>query len=133
MGRECTIRPMLGSAAWSRAFVAASVLWALILPLAPFAVQAPASRLWYALAFSAYAIGSGICHQLPARSFHLWSMQMPVCARCTGIYVGAAVAATIAMLRQSVRPKLDATSSCSRYARALLPERARTRARREWG
>src|SRR5262249_31790615 len=35
--------------------------------------------------------GSVICHQRPERSFFLWSHQMPVCARCTGIYLGAAL------------------------------------------
>src|SRR5207244_1317844 len=109
----------VGSAAWCRAFVAGSFLWALVLLLAPFAAaQTSASRLWYVFAFSAYAIGSGICHQLPARSFHMWSMQMPVCARCSGIYVGAALAATIAMFRQTIRQEPDATSSSPRCARA---------------
>jgi uncharacterized membrane protein len=37
-----------------------------------------------------------ICHQRPERSFHLGSVQMPVCARCTGLYVGAALALPLA-------------------------------------
>src|SRR5262249_40907500 len=32
-------------------------------------------------------------HQIAVRSFHLWGAQLPVCARCTGLYVGAASAA----------------------------------------
>jgi len=40
-----------------------------------------------------YGVGSIVCHQLPERSFHLWSAQLPVCARCTGLYLGAALAA----------------------------------------
>jgi uncharacterized membrane protein len=39
-----------------------------------------------AIAF-AYAIGSVVCHQLPDRSFFLDGRQLPVCARCTGLYV----------------------------------------------
>jgi uncharacterized membrane protein len=30
---------------------------------------------------------------MPARSFHVWMTSLPVCARCTGIYAGAALAA----------------------------------------
>ncbi|MDQ1523864.1 MAG: putative rane protein [Pyrinomonadaceae bacterium] len=32
--------------------------------------------------------GSWWCHQLPARSPHLWGAQLPLCWRCTGILVG---------------------------------------------
>lgn len=37
-----------------------------------------------------FAIGSVICHQLPDRSFFVDGQQLPVCARCTGLYLGAA-------------------------------------------
>ncbi|HEX8456296.1 MAG TPA: DUF2085 domain-containing protein [Pyrinomonadaceae bacterium] len=33
--------------------------------------------------------GSWWCHQLPARSPHLWGAQLPLCWRCTGILAGA--------------------------------------------
>jgi uncharacterized membrane protein len=36
-----------------------------------------------------YAAGSVLCHQLPERSFFLDGHQLPVCARCTGLYLGA--------------------------------------------
>jgi len=35
------------------------------------------------------AIGYAICHRIDLRSFHLGVRQMPLCARCTGIYLGA--------------------------------------------
>lgn len=38
-----------------------------------------------------FAIGSVICHQRPERSFFWSGHQFPVCARCTGLYVSAAV------------------------------------------
>jgi uncharacterized membrane protein len=35
------------------------------------------------------AIGYAICHRIDLRSFHLGDRQLPLCARCTGIYLGA--------------------------------------------
>lgn len=59
----------------------------------------------YLSALTVYAIGSVVCHQLPDRSFHLWGRQLPVCARCTGIYVGAAVVALIALAVARLKPR----------------------------
>jgi len=55
------------------------------------------------LAGSLYLFGSVICHQLPERSFHLGIAQLPVCARCVGIYAGAAVGMALAASRASSR------------------------------
>lgn len=33
-------------------------------------------------------LGGWWCHQLPARSPHLWGWQLPLCWRCTGILFG---------------------------------------------
>jgi uncharacterized membrane protein len=77
-----------------RAFLIGSVTWAVCIPLTALAASRPdAASLVYGLAVAAYSIGHLICHQLPARSFHLWGASLPVCARCTGIYVGASFAA----------------------------------------
>ena len=46
-----------------------------------------------------YGLGSLICHQLPDRSFHVAGFQLPVCARCLGLYVGASVGAAYVWLR----------------------------------
>jgi len=35
-----------------------------------------------------YFFFSGVCHQLPERSFHLWGEPLAVCARCSGVYAG---------------------------------------------
>jgi uncharacterized membrane protein len=46
-----------------------------------------------------YGIGSLICHQIPERSFYLAGFQLPVCARCLGIYVGAASGVALVLMR----------------------------------
>lgn len=99
---------------WRPVLVALSIAWAVLLPLASFAASQPApARFWHRLAFFVYGAGSFMCHQLPLRSFHLWSAQMPVCARCTGIYVGAAAAAIVGGVWTVRRPSLV-------HARVLL-------------
>ncbi|HEY61351.1 MAG TPA: DUF2085 domain-containing protein [Anaerolineae bacterium] len=37
------------------------------------------------------AIGYAVCHRLDIRSFHLGVRQLPLCARCTGLYLGAII------------------------------------------
>jgi len=83
-----------------RGFAGASIAWAVALPLASLAASRPAApSVVYLLTLTVYAIGSVICHQRPERSFYLWSHQLPVCARCTGIYVGAALAVLVNAVR----------------------------------
>jgi uncharacterized membrane protein len=66
---------------------AAAVAWFLFLVAAP---VAPAP-----LAAAAYALASLVCHQMPTRSFHYGAVQLPVCARCIGLYGGAAIGAIV--------------------------------------
>ncbi len=40
------------------------------------------------LAGKADAIGYAVCHRIDARSFHLGERTMPLCARCSGMYLG---------------------------------------------
>jgi hypothetical protein len=91
---ECTIREPMGrfDPLIRRAFLAAAVVWAAMLFAVPPLTKA-GTGLADVIAFSVYVTASAICHQRPERSFDLFGVQMPVCARCTGIYVGAAVAA----------------------------------------
>lgn len=35
------------------------------------------------------AVGYAVCHRIPERSFHLAGRPLPLCARCTGTYLGA--------------------------------------------
>ena len=76
-----------------RAYAVTAVAWLATLPIATFAAtRVHASELTHAVAFAVYSNGGLVCHQKPERSFHLWAAQLPVCARCTGIYLGAAIA-----------------------------------------
>jgi uncharacterized membrane protein len=63
----------------------AALAWALAVVLAPLV----AGRVGSAVGVI-YALGAIVCHQASERSFHLAGVQLPVCARCTGLYVGAA-------------------------------------------
>lgn len=74
----------LAAAAWAVLVLAAPLLSA---PGRP-----PGGRVVTALA---YVAGSLLCHQQPARSFHLAGAQLPVCARCTGLYVAGAMSLLI--------------------------------------
>jgi uncharacterized membrane protein len=79
--------------------------------VAPIAIVSPHRPLSLAAA-AVYAAGSHICHQRPERSFHIAGRQMPVCARCTGLYASAAIGGSFALLLASAIPP--------RRARALL-------------
>ena len=73
------------------------VLWGTAIAVATLIASRPTVGLAaYGASAAVYEIGSLICHQLPARSFYFWGAQLPVCARCTGLYAGAAVAAIAA-------------------------------------
>jgi uncharacterized membrane protein len=73
----------------------------------------------------AYAAGSVICHQRPDRSFHLAGVQLPVCARCTGIYGGALLGIVVWGLwivtsRRGRRPRPAEASARKRTALTVL-------------
>jgi uncharacterized membrane protein len=73
----------------------AAVLWVLLIVAAPVGLVQGRARL---PVLAAYQIGSLICHQRPERSFHLAGMQMPVCARCFGLYLSGAIGLLIAWI-----------------------------------
>ena len=87
-----------------RTLLAGAIIWAAVIPLAALVATRPDGvPAAYGFALAAYSMGRVICHQLPARSFHLWGAALPVCARCTGIYAGAAAVA-LAVLVARVTP-----------------------------
>jgi uncharacterized membrane protein len=72
--REATPRPRL-----------AILAVALALMVIVLAVEVPPATLLG----KADAIGYAICHRIPERSFFLNGRQLPLCARCTGTFLGA--------------------------------------------
>ena len=65
----------------------------MILLAAPAAIDRASFR---APAAAVYAASSRLCHQRPERSFHLAGVQLPVCGRCLGLYLSAAIGGVIA-------------------------------------
>lgn len=92
----------------ARLLVLASLAWLASVLAAPFAIQSSVSSVRDAAALM-YAAAGFICHQRPERSYWIAGAQLPVCARCTGLYVSAAIGAPIAYV----------------YARAASTGRAR--------
>jgi uncharacterized membrane protein len=60
------------------------------------------STLYRALMYA----GSWWCHQLPARSPHLFGAQMPLCWRCAGILFGALALLCWLILKKRLPPLL---------------------------
>jgi hypothetical protein len=73
------------------------VAWVSALTAAPY-LPLPAAGLLY-------LFGSRICHQIAVRSLHIGEAQLPVCARCYGIYAGAALVGTIWACATRVAPE----------------------------
>ncbi|MGH9347319.1 MAG: DUF2085 domain-containing protein [Vicinamibacterales bacterium] len=90
-------------------FILLSVAWVALL------VAAPVAALGVSASALTYAFGSLICHQQPDRSFYVAAAQLPVCARCLGLYAGA-VAGALAM----VRPPEATTIGCDMRRWILL-------------
>lgn len=72
------------------------LVWIVCLPVLLETTPVP-RPLAIAAAFT-YRLGGIVCHQDPARSFVSGGVQVPVCARCTGLYTGAVVGAGAALL-----------------------------------
>ncbi len=49
------------------------------------------------------AIGYAVCHRIDVRSFHMGTRQLPLCARCTGMYLGAMTGLVFLSLTQKRR------------------------------
>ncbi|MCX6079804.1 MAG: DUF2085 domain-containing protein [Chloroflexi bacterium] len=84
----------------NRILLAAQKLSNWLVPLAACAIVA--GFLYIAppgILSKADAIGYAVCHRLDARSFHVDSRQLPLCARCSGMYLGAVIGIAFLSLR----------------------------------
>ncbi len=71
-----------------------------------FALTALVAGLWLdytpdGLLGKADAVGYAVCHRIDLRSFHLGARPLPLCARCTGMFLGALVAFAYYALRRT--------------------------------
>jgi uncharacterized membrane protein len=85
--------------AW--ALVAGCLVWTALLIVAPFAAASANASVARAGAL-VYVAGRFVCHQRPERSFHIGSAPLPVCARCTGLYVSALAGGLAALALSTV-------------------------------
>lgn len=72
------------------------------------ALAGVALALWWlgtpaSLLGKADAIGYAVCHRIPARSFFAYGRQLPLCARCTGLYVGVLTGLGMFLVRGRAR------------------------------
>ena len=81
MSRVLAIGLTIAALIWAVVIVAAPVMWHVEPIAAPLSVV--------------YAAASRVCHQRPERSFFVAGAQMPVCARCSGLYIAGALGALI--------------------------------------
>jgi uncharacterized membrane protein len=78
---------MGSSPGWKKAFFLTGkglVLLSIAVLLLGWLLNTPAGLLG-----KADAVGYAVCHRIDLRSFHLGDRQLPLCARCTGMYLGA--------------------------------------------
>jgi uncharacterized membrane protein len=71
--------------------------WLLIVLAAPVGLVRGHAPL---MTLAAYRTGALVCHQRPERSFHVAGAQMPVCARCVGVYASCAAGVILAWTRR---------------------------------
>ncbi|HSK11511.1 MAG TPA: DUF2085 domain-containing protein [Vicinamibacterales bacterium] len=69
----------------------AAVVWAALVVAAPSLGRQGGGPVSIAAAAGSYLVGAAVCHQRPERTFHLAGAQLPVCARCTGLYLSTAI------------------------------------------
>jgi hypothetical protein len=104
----------------------AALVWAVALPLSASSTIDNGSRMRSWTVASVYRLGAVVCHQRPERSYSTAGRIWPVCARCSGIYFGAALVALAGLLggRRAGTGLLDAVNARSALAIGVAPSAA---------
>ena len=84
----------------------AAILWAAAIFLAPLAHELHVGGRFPEMVRLAGAL---ICHQRVERTFQIAGDSMPVCARCTGLYLSGALGAVAAWLTVPLTPRRTRT------------------------
>jgi uncharacterized membrane protein len=92
-------------------FLAGSLIWPVVL-LGAARARRDGERMFSS---AIYLLSARICHQKDARSFHFGAIPLPVCARCTGLYLAAPVGVVLAFARRG-RPRLTPERRAMRFA-----------------
>lgn len=99
LARSWTLAVLL----WAAAIVWAPAVAARLELAAPFDRASVGAGVVRAGLAGIYAIGARVCHQRAERSFHRDDVQLPVCARCTGIYLSLGVGVLLGWWRRPSR------------------------------
>jgi uncharacterized membrane protein len=84
----------------------AAILWVAILLTSPLVSPARSP----VAGGRVFGIGGLVCHQRPDRSFHVRGTQLPVCARCLGLYLSGAVGALLGWFGRPGVPRRTRTA-----------------------
>lgn len=79
------------------------VLWNVMILLSPLLLTSD-NRFFQYLGSSIYFLMDPVCHQLAERSLFIGKVPLPVCARCTFIYLAGLVVIVVPLLRQKFKP-----------------------------
>lgn len=105
-----------------------AAIWGLTLPWLACA-RGLSSPLLAISGRAAFALGHVICHQRAERSFFGCGLQWPVCGRCSGLYLGSAAGAVLALTlgrRLHAARTTTPESAARRWQRLLLVSTAPT-------
>jgi uncharacterized membrane protein len=92
---------MQKSSTRARTAIKIFVILAFILVITGWLIETPSG-----LFGKADAIGYALCHRISERSLHIGERQLPLCARCTGMYLGAAAGLVFQMVAGRKRTSL---------------------------